>query len=164
MTKYEFYKDEIIDIVSDAHAFSVDKNGEIIKDCMVKCTKCIFNNDELGCKEGRIKWLLEEHVELPKLTKKERLLCELISEGYIVYAPALDVSFFVWSDKNVLFNPVQKLFYMEDEEGNITYTGYRVRRFNGVANVDVDEMFNFIKKSKRAWSIAELLELEVIEE
>lgn len=156
MTNGEYWKDEVLSIVSNGNEFGVIDNEPVScadNDC--NTCGCIFNDIRNTCSVCRIKWLYEEHIEKPTLTKKERMFCELVETGYIA----------------------------RDEDGKIFYFKYMPVSCNGVVHghywsaADMDmtvemhvidclqEGFEFIKGTdKEPWNVEELLKLEVTDD
>lgn len=88
MTNFEFRKDELEK--RKGQKFCVLEQEEKMDECDIfKCRKCIFREPaNLGgfyCEFNPkiIDWLLAEHTEKPKLTKRERAFCEFVESGYI---------------------------------------------------------------------------------
>ena len=81
MTNFEYYKEEILNIINDGNSLGVCK-GKPVKCTSIECSECI-SSDEQGCDKGIYPWLYAEHKEQPKLTKKERQFCELVETGWI---------------------------------------------------------------------------------
>ena len=108
----------------------------------MSCCDCIFYCSH--CISRRIRWLYEEAVEpAPTLTAKERAFCEIIRDGYI----ARDRDGSIW------------VFNESPHESNGIWTCE-----NGYTINITREAFEFIDyKSRKAWSIEELLQLEVEE-
>jgi hypothetical protein len=83
MTNFEYYKDEILEIVNNDESLAVYKNSSKPVKCgSITCKECISSNID-DCEKGIYNWLYAEHIEKPKLTKKERQFCELIETGWI---------------------------------------------------------------------------------
>ena len=83
MTNYEYWKDTIQTIWDKNGKVGVTKN-EVPCDCyIINCNDCIMFDDHNQCQEVIFKWLMAEHVDKPKLTRKERQFCELVETGYI---------------------------------------------------------------------------------
>ena len=161
MTNYEYYKDGIIELILSNRALAVDKlTGKPIACAVLDCNYCKFNNEKIRCEQRRKEWLKAEYVEVPKLTKKERLLCELFEYGYIVYHPWGD--WFLWSSMDVRWDEHSNKWDLIDENDDrkMLYTW----SLDNIPSIKSKDMFSFIKESGEAWSIAELLELEVIDE
>ena len=93
-TNFEFYKERIIEIVSNDD-LAVSKDGAMGLCNEMDCENCIFYREEGGtCKtpEEIMEFLYAEHVEQPKLTKRERAFCEAVQTGWI----ARDGKYLYW--------------------------------------------------------------------
>ena len=144
MTNFEYYKDTILELVQDGMAFMINKNGKI--DSCEKygdCEECIF--DCHSCDVDIIEWLYEEHIEKPKLTKKERQFCELIETGYICRDSIGELWWFQ-------FKPNKKPSKCWDDGGLMNYMSALPCKFLFIQWED-----------EEPWSIEELLKLEVEE-
>lgn len=83
-TNFEFYKDKILEIVNKDDDFGV-VNGEVGGCRASKCDKCLFYIcDGLCSSVSKIQWLYAEHIEAPKLTKRERAFCDAVQTGWMV--------------------------------------------------------------------------------
>lgn len=80
-TNFEFYKDAILGYVEEYASFPAFVNGKLVTCVSGDCQQCIFRSP--NCFAKRVEWLYAEHIEPPKLTKRERALCEYLSDGYI---------------------------------------------------------------------------------
>lgn len=90
------------------------------------------------------------HVERPKLTKRERLYCELVEEGWL----ARDSDSCLW----LYINKIPKKFSSswDADTTNADVLELNVPNFSNA--------FSFIKwEDEQPWSIEDLLKLEVIE-
>lgn len=143
MTNFEYYKDEIEALGYD---FSFTDN-EIMECDADFCLGCKFAETS-PCAPDKIKWLYEEHIEKPKLTKNERTFLEMANFKYVareedgyIYAfyskPKKDLEFGLWESKEELWS-IDGLFK--------------------------DCKFSFIKwEDEEPWSVEDLLKLEVME-
>lgn len=86
MTNFEYWKDKILEINEE------NENVAIINGKPVKCSsvkKCgsgeceLYTNFIKNCRQNFVEWLYSEHEEKPKLTKRERKLCEALGTGWI---------------------------------------------------------------------------------
>lgn len=145
MTKFEYYKDTIEKLIKlgDGQVEVVNDRPRICRH--LNCAVCDLNNGVLSdCKLEFVKWLLKEHIEKPKLTKRERKLCEVLETGWIV----AEKSGSVYWHSNL---PI-KGNYSYESDGNSLY-------LNGAGF-----MFDFINfDDEEPWSIKDLLQLEVEE-
>ena len=151
MTNYEYWKG-IIQAIWDKKD-RVGVNGkEVPCGCnRINCDDCIVNNNGYNCQETVFKWLMAEHVDKPKLTKKERQFCELIEVGYI----ARDSNEQIFHFKN---KPIKRCKYWKEETNEYSTTNLRIL-------LGSNDYFDFIKwEDKEPWSIEDLLKLDVVGE
>lgn len=81
MTNREYYKEQILDIACNSGLISIDKmTGELLKCGKIECDDCLFDN--IKCENQIKKWANTEHIEKPKLTKKEKLFLSLLKEKW----------------------------------------------------------------------------------
>ena len=151
MTNFEKYKDEILEIVeySDIASIAIDNKKNKPQCCGgTQCSQCIRYDNGHCSSRNFFKWLYEEAKEAqPKLTAKERGFCEIVRSGYI----ARDQSGILW-----LFDMIPA-----KEDG---YIAARWNSANGRREQLDGKAFMFITwESDKAWSIEELLQLEVKE-
>lgn len=147
-TNYEYFKDEITEIVAEGNTVAL-KDGHPVSCGGMRCSACGFNGQFGTCRPMRKSWLNAEHIEKPKLTKKERMFCELVETGWIA------------RDSDALLVH----YKCKPEKANWSWVnGDKVlcigRHFNSIA-----DGFSFITwDDKEPWSVEELLKLEVMEE
>lgn len=142
MTNFEYWKDEILRIINNDESLALRKEKPIA--CyQIKCENCEFF-DASHCNRNRFNWLYSEHKELPKLTKRERAMCEVLEYGWI----AADIDGAVYWYETV---PHQFDTYYECE-GECT----------GLSQIGL--RFSFIKFYTGPWKVSDLLQLEVMEE
>lgn len=145
-TNFEFYKDQILEIAKRGSLAVC--NDKPVSCGEIQCTGCLFKRDEYGCAQGRelFEWLYAEHIEQPKLTKRERAFCEAVQTGWIA------------RDKN------GSLFWygtMPGTKGNMIWVccdpcSYQM--FN------MGSLFKFIVwEDEKPWAVEDLLKLEVEE-
>lgn len=79
MTNYEKYKDEIL---KHGHSSFGMKDGNIGSCCDITCSDCYFFSNPI-CSAEILDWLFEEYREEPVLTKQERVICDLLEDGYL---------------------------------------------------------------------------------
>lgn len=83
MTNFEYWKDRILEIIKSGDGLAL-KNGNPIGCYRTSCENCNFYNGETHyCNKKRFEWLYSKHEEKPKLTKRERKLCEALETGWI---------------------------------------------------------------------------------
>lgn len=142
MTNFERFQNEITEIIYNKKSLIArEKNTGRFACCGdISCAHCQFLHG--NCVVNMFEWMLEEYQEpVPKLTTKERAFCEIIKNGYIAR-----------NEKGRLF------FYSEKPVQNIS--GWRALNWTEVNR----DYFQFITwESSKAWSINELLALEVEE-
>lgn len=80
MTNFEYWKDRILIIMEEGNIAVVDEKP--VRCLYVKCEDCLFSPSG-KCAEKLFNWLYSEHKENPKLTKRERKLCEALETGWI---------------------------------------------------------------------------------
>lgn len=142
MTNFEKYKDEILPLAKNNQGFAFRMNK--ITACKLSgCENCIFTG---SCIANRIKWLYEEYQEpAPKLTKKERVFCEIVRHGYIA------------RDENGSI-----ACHFPEPQKNIPRHSWH-NFYNYKIFLD-ENSFSFIEwKDEKPWSIEDLLKLEVEE-
>lgn len=143
MTNFEYWKDTLKDIVNGTDALAV-VNGVPKRCSCVECSECDFDVEYCNSKTETLEWLLEEYIEKHKLTKKERMFCELVETGWIAKNNNNVVGWFKQK-------PHKKSNYWLCEKEWF----YANRVFQ-----EID--FPFIKKEdKEPWSVEDLLKLEV---
>lgn len=92
-TNFEFYKDQILKI-NNTHDHVAVENGKPISCNGIHCSQCELSEHPTGmdCQMKLIEWLYAEHIEAPKLTKRERAFCESVQTGWI----ARDGKYLYW--------------------------------------------------------------------
>lgn len=144
MTNFEKYKDEIAKIVRNNKFISINKNTRVLGECgSISCYNCRFLGN---CAIEALEWLYEEYQEpAPKLTKKERAFCEIVKDGYIA------------RDKNrgLAYHSNLPEYYDSSEYWVPDFSIVKISR----------QYFNFITcEPGKAWSIKDLLKLEVCDD
>ena len=83
MTNFEYWKDKILKINNEDGDIAIIK-GIPSRCCSAKkCYYCDLSLKGNSCRQQLIEWLYSEHEEEPKLTKRERKLCEALETGWI---------------------------------------------------------------------------------
>lgn len=141
MTNFEYYKKEILEITNNGDNVAVRDDKPIACESLEYCTECEIKYGD--CQFARTKWFCAEHIEQPKLTKKERQFCELVETGFLTRNEIDGLNFY-------------------DFEKQEKYRGDYWSWNN------IDKWFNisfpFIKwEDEEPWSIEDLLKLEVEE-
>ena len=145
MTNMEFYRDklELINRSNDGVALL---NGEPVDCRCVECKRCEFCCKQV-CSVARTIWLMEEHIETPKL-----------SEGEIAFLKALNIKCWIARDADGALY----LYSCEPYKEEDAWATNDDRAIHIGLDFFLDVHFEFITwKSNRAWSVSELLELEV---
>ena len=147
MTNYEYWKDTVQAIWDRGKTVGITEE-EVPCDChSMCCENCIIYGGN-NCQESAFKWLMAEHVDKPKLTRKERQFCELVETGYI----ARDFNGNVYYYNN-----------RPDKEGTLWYSIPK-NSINLKYILFSDNHFKFIEWSdKEPWAIEDLLKLRVEE-
>ena len=142
MTNFEFWKDEILRICREYESIPAIVKGRPIPCSDVKCDNCDIY---AACAINMIEWLYDEHVEYPKLTKRERAFCEAVKTGWIARESGGNLFYFT-----------EKPEYLK--VGFYTNANYYCRIYG------LENDFEFIKwEDKEPWSVEDLLKLEVME-
>lgn len=144
MTNFEYYKKEILEITNNGDNVAVRDDKPIACESLEYCTECEIKYGD--CQFARTKWFCAEHIEQPKLTKKERQFCELVETGWIARDGDGLLVYYVQKPKRgdncwIPYSDVLRI------DNRFPYIG-----------------FPFIKwEDKKPWSIEDLLKLEVEE-
>lgn len=142
-TNFEFYKDSLVNYLATVTPFAV-RDGKIEYCKGGECARCLF--DPAHCVSEKVLWLKAEHIEQPKLTKRERAFCEALEFGWI----ARDFDMNIWWFAK---EPVNMTGAWTDAQNDAHSPAYFL-----------NEHFGFIKDTDaRAWSVEDLLKLEVEE-
>lgn len=136
MTNFEKYREEILEMAKNGHNIAVNNKTQALVECAdISCGGLPFRKNHCQTVEPA-----------PTLTVKERGFCEIVEHGHI--ARDKDGSLYFY-----LIRPFKD--DEDDDEWNNAYGEYY--NLNSKA-------FTFITwKSNKAWSIEELLQLEVEE-
>lgn len=148
-TNFEFYKDVILEYARKK-IFPTVINGKVCECSVENCIRCFFNST--NCIAKRVEWLYAEHIEQPKLTKREIGLCEYFGNGYIARDEVEE--FICWySDEP------KKIM---DDRGY----GYWSSSDDKYWRIMNDKApFAFIKwEDEKPWAVEDLLKLEVEED
>ena len=143
MINYEKYKDQVIELIAKGNRIGL-LNDKIVNCDSIHCDHCGFN--KIGnCYNARRDWLNAEYVEQPKLTQRERKLCEVIETGWIA------------RDKNGM------LFLYDEEPGKGVITWSREASASRLDKILLGG-FAFIRwQDDEPWTVEDLLKLEVEE-
>ena len=153
MTNFEYYKEEILEITSRDEKFGLFHNK--VQACyQTNCSECLFKDGDTGyCQKKLYEWLYAEHKEQPKLTKKERMFCELVERGWICRDENGSLSLYSVKPQEKHFHEWLTPNYCDTFDLNTRLT----------RNV-MECSFSFITwDDAEPWSIEDLLKLEVEE-
>lgn len=145
-TNFEVYKDELSNILAQREGRCIVMEADdIIKRGFHRFCK---GSDCGECWRELFKYLAEEHIEQPKLTKRERAFCEAFQTGWVAKDSSDVVCWYA--------NPPIKGDGMWNETGVPVKTEMQI---------PIDFwFFDFIKwEDEKPWSIEDLLKLEVME-
>ena len=137
-TNFEFYKAKIL------HADGICL--EQLRFILGLSTSCRCSCGE--CNVETLEFLYAEHIEKPKLTKKERLFCETVQTGWIA------------RDKNcrLYLYDIECNPYKTDEQWAKKDVYCNHIRLNG-------DGFSFVKwEDEKPWAVEDMLKLEVQKE
>lgn len=150
MTNFEFYKEKIMEI--SVGKLAINKHTNEIRSCAgLSCYDCSFYRKSEGCNRLLTEFLYAEHKEQPKLTKKERMLCELYETGYIARDNNGDIGWYA-------NKPARDAHCSRWTDGS----GWDNFKYNKLTK---ELKFDFITwKDEEPWSVEDLLKLEVKEE
>ena len=147
MKNKEKFADKIIDFACIEDSIAVDNEGEVTSCAsMVSCENCRFCMEK-ECEPAIKKWLEEECVEPPVISRKDVRLLECIKDGYKYIARDYDGDLSLYTNKpekgfSVWFPALEFL---------------NLRRF--------DVCFPMVKwEDEEPWKIEDLKKLEVVDE
>lgn len=84
MTNFEKYKDRIADLSNRNYAVAKVYGKLVACEIINDCGDCDFcNSPAENCSVNLMRWLLQEYKEVQKLTKRDRLFCEIVQTGWI---------------------------------------------------------------------------------
>lgn len=154
VTNFEFYKDEILKITITGDGIALF-DGKLLKCQGCDCVDCEFTdkNDYSDCNRGLFEWLYAEHIEQPKLTKRERAFCEAVQKGMIARDGNGCLGWFNGQIKRE----------EEDDGGGEWLLETPAGEYSNITPFGL--LFEFIRwEDKKLWTVEALLELEVVEE
>lgn len=144
-TNFEFHKDKLINDLEKTPSNCMAQC--IAKTIGIKANNCAEGGCEM-CYRYIFSYLAQEHIEPPKLTKRERAFCETVQAGWIARDEV---------GKLHLFDLVS-----EPYKQNRTWLKRSVSCNHIRLNSDE---FAFVKwEDEKPWSVEDLLKLEVLEE
>ena len=142
-TNFEFYKEYLVNNLEQREGGCICSEIDIVLkyDCYQHCS----GGDCGECWRELFKYLAQEHIEQPKLTKRERAFCEAVQTGWI----ARDV--------------IGGIYWYENKpkKGNSEWISRDIK----YTNISVFKLFNFINwEDEKPWAVTDLLKLEVMED
>ena len=153
MTNFEYYKDTILEITNKGYDVAVINNKPVSCESLGYCTECQLKQHE-NCKSTLTKWFCAEHIEQPKLTKKERQFCELVESGWVCRSQ--NGCLYMSDIKPIKLNISWMNGWRDNRKPTSSFTAINTKLFNVT--------FPFIKWSdEEPLSIEDLLKLEVEE-
>lgn len=146
MTNFEFYRDEILEITKTGEGIAL-KCGKLIRCNGCACDECEFSRKSPypDCNSAVFEWLYAEHIEAPKLTKRERAFCELVGTGWIARDYDMELCYF--KCEPILLKGV----WSSQDGGHVSFK-----------ELNLENSFMFIRDTDAdCWSVEDLLKLEV---
>ena len=141
-TNFEFYKDEVLKWFENCETFCIGDFLVKISGVKFACEANECNN----CGKRLVEFLKQEHIEQPKLTKRERAFCEAVQTGWIARDEGGTL---YWFPQNESVEKMESI-WSASEYSNISF-------------MILD--FSFIKWSdEKPWAVEDLLKLEVMED
>lgn len=153
-TNFEFYKDEILKITSTGDGIAL-LDGKLVECQVCPCVDCDFmdKTNNGSCNIGLYEWLYAEHIEQPKLTKRERAFCEAVQKGMIARDGNGRLGWFNGQIKRA----------EEDDGGGEWLLETSAGEYSDITPFGL--LFEFIRwEDEKPWKVEALLELEVVEE
>lgn len=159
VTNFEFYKNDSEKLIEMSGRIAIVK-GKLL-DCqkLIGCSECqlTLTNDSgaSSCETKFLKWLYEEHVKKPILTKQEKAFLELLNARYYI-ARDKNNFLFLFEEKPIKEKETSRWI---DGGSNVILTPL----FNYMTNEN-ESLFAFISwEDEKPWNVKDLLELEVVE-
>lgn len=144
MTNFEYWKDRILEI-NECENVAIIYGKPIKCTSIEKCEECEFHIIGKTCRQKFVEWLYSEHAEKLKLTKRERMMCELLKTGWIAMDD--DGSIF-WYEKR------------PERDSNGYFNSYD-SEFIALSNFKLQ--FDNVPIGVEAFAVEDLLQLEVEE-
>lgn len=153
MKNKEKFIDKLADFACSRDHIAVNVKGEIVRCSSLPCKDCKLFYMEADCIEARKKWLEEECVEPPTISKKDRAFLEYLRENDKYIARDKNDNLFVYETKP---RKAGKCWSMTDSLVCESYL-YLNRHFNAD--------FPMVKwEDEEPWKIEDLKKLEVVDE
>lgn len=150
MKNKEKYEERVLTFACDESSFGVcEETGEMERCSKIHCNACLFYRKKETCHTNRRKWLEQEYIEKPVISKRDREFLDYIKACFKYIARDENGGLFVYSEK-----PIKKSCYY-DNVGGVT----------GMAGFVFDIKLPMVKwEDSEPWLIEDLKKLEVCEE
>lgn len=146
MKNKEKFADKIIDFVCTVDRIALNDKLEIVGCSSIHCKNCKFYIEK-DCKIASRKWLEEEYVEPPVISKKDRAFLEYIEDDYKYIARDSNGDIFLYKNKPEKFDAVW----------------YQTPAIVNLKHFNVD--FPMVKwGDKEPWKIEDLMNLNLVDE
>lgn len=152
MKNKEKYAEQVLSFACKKYdSFGVYAGTDEMESCkMMTCEECAFFGMKNSCHTEKLKWLDQEYIEKPVISKRDRAFLDYLRDRW-KYMARDNISNTVYAFTEI---PEKSKF------GHFAYTG-EARRISSDFNVD----FPMVKWSdSEPWLIEHLKKLEVVEE
>lgn len=147
-TNFEFYKTKLLSSIFEGD-FCIKRDGTIgicSETLCQECVLCEFAKNGSCNVEEALKWANAEHIEPPKLTKRERAFCESVQTGWIARDKNGDL---YWFAEGFGVDKDQSIWNSEE--------------YSKISSMGL--CFCFVKwEDENPWRVEDLLKLDVVEE
>lgn len=151
MKNKEKFKDEILDFACTVDRIALNDKLEIVGCSSIHCKNCKFYIEK-DCKIASRKWLEEEYVEPPVISKRDRAFLEYIREDRKYIARDENGNIFVYGAKPIKSTTCWNM-------NSLVSDGYLY--LNRHFNID----FPMVKWTDvEPWKVEDLKKLEVVDE
>lgn len=100
MKNKEKYEERVLTFACDESGFGVcEETGEMERCSKMHCNACLFYRKKETCHTNRRKWLEQEYIEKPVISKRDRAFLEYIDSGYKHVTRDANGRLDVWCDK-----------------------------------------------------------------
>lgn len=169
MTNYEYYKDEIMEIVKNGGSLAINKNTEKLCVCQdILCDECLFVRSiapcTSACRDARKAWLNSEYKSVaPTITVDEKLLLSMLNRNAWIArdSETADNSLFLYLAKPIKVQISWVISEVRNYKGLVFDLMNPLYRSMTILNFD-NIKFDFIKwEDDEPWQVKDLLKLEV---
>lgn len=153
MKNKEKYIDKLMKVACAWHSsFGVDKDTGMVGVCSgITCSSCKFDDDDRECERCRLEWLEQEYIEHLVISKRDRDFLGYLLEDYKWMARDENEALYVYSA--VPIRSESNYFWRTGGAGTACT----------ISKLDIE--FPMVKWSdEKPWRIADLLNLEVVDE